>query len=502
MSSVLLAVVSVLVGVASGLEPPSFLTVGGLRFPLSAALAARGAERQLASAEAAGLPAIPNRSSPTEMLIGTKTSYPFSFPAGGNRSVRGKFVADSVGPHQYSGYSWELFSRFLFPLAQTFGSNFTTFRIVPFANNDEILRAVSLGLVDAGHAAITKTTQREALVDFTTGWFDTGLALMTRTVTGIPVDQAIATISAVGGVLASTIALILAAVLSMSIALFILERAVPGPRPVMRKGCFSGIKDSGVLIMLLLANVQVRIPSGMLSRPVATLCSISSSFLTIVVTAVATVALQSAASSVAITGFSDLSGKTLVMPAATTAAAYVDRNGVGITVTTTQTLDEALERFAAGEGDAMLYDQPILTAFIGTDAAETGRKRFSVVGQVVERQQYGIALNPAFGEDLRKAFDRAILAVYGTNEVAEMRARWLYTDEAATATSAIDSATSSPSSITEFLRDNFVSIAVLPAAPGSGASRPSTSAAAWLATAAWTPPQRPAGRALLQAGPE
>lgn len=32
--------------------------------------------------------------------------------------------------------------RFLFPLAQTFGSNFTTFRIVPFANNDEILRAV------------------------------------------------------------------------------------------------------------------------------------------------------------------------------------------------------------------------------------------------------------------------------------------------------------------------------------------------------------------------
>ena len=284
---------------------------------------------------------------------------------------------------------------------------------------------------------------------------------MTRTVTGIPVDQAIATISAVGGVLASTIALILAAVLSMSIALFILERAVPGPRPVMRKGCFSGIKDSGVLIMLLLANVQVRIPSGMLSRPVATLCSISSSFLTIVVTAVATVALQSAASSVAITGFSDLSGKTLVMPAATTAAAYVDRNGVGITVTTTQTLDEALERFAAGEGDAMLYDQPILTAFIGTDAAETGRKRFSVIGQVVERQQYGIALNPAFGEDLRKAFDRAILAVYGTNEVAEMRARWLYTDEAATATSAIDSATSSPSSITEFLRDNFVSIAVL-----------------------------------------
>lgn len=110
MSRVLLAV-AVLVGVAAGLEPPSFLTVGGLRFPLLAGHARSGAVRQLASTEAAGLPPIPNRSSPTEMLIGTKTSFPFSFPADGNRSVRGRFVADSVGPHQYTGYSWELFSR-------------------------------------------------------------------------------------------------------------------------------------------------------------------------------------------------------------------------------------------------------------------------------------------------------------------------------------------------------------------------------------------------------
>ena len=121
--------------------------------------------------------------------------------------------------------------RFLFPLAQDYGCNYTTYRVVQFANNDQMLRAVvrlrlagrpcarrkrgacraviqasraspaalaqtavcrscrpkqpkpfpplrpipvhktqTLGLVDAGHAALTKNIQRAEIVDFTTGW--------------------------------------------------------------------------------------------------------------------------------------------------------------------------------------------------------------------------------------------------------------------------------------------------------------------------------------------
>tara|TARA_Y100000780_G_scaffold190674_1_gene178465 strand:- start:433 stop:972 length:540 start_codon:yes stop_codon:yes gene_type:complete len=179
---------------------------------------------------------------------------------------------------------------------------------------------------------------------------------MTRTSTGIPVDQAVATLTAATGVITSVVALVASAVLAMSIALFVLERAVPGPRPVMRKGCCSGIKDSGVLIMLLLAHVPVRIPSGMLSRPVAAMCSVSSSVLTIVVTAIATVALQSATNAADVTGIADLAGKSLLVPVASTAATFLDRNFLGAHVTPTATIDEALDRFRGGEGDAILYD--------------------------------------------------------------------------------------------------------------------------------------------------
>lgn len=35
--------------------------------------------------------------------------------------------------------------RYLFPLAQDYGCNYTTYRVVKFANNDQMLRAVVRG---------------------------------------------------------------------------------------------------------------------------------------------------------------------------------------------------------------------------------------------------------------------------------------------------------------------------------------------------------------------
>jgi len=54
---------------------------------------------------------IPNRSSPTEMLIGTKPSFPFSYIAGSRADAPVKFVTKAAGTVQYSGYSWELWDR-------------------------------------------------------------------------------------------------------------------------------------------------------------------------------------------------------------------------------------------------------------------------------------------------------------------------------------------------------------------------------------------------------
>ncbi|KAA0153064.1 hypothetical protein FNF31_06527 [Cafeteria roenbergensis] len=412
---------------------------------------------------------IPNRSSPTELLIGTKIATPFSFPASAASVASGQFVANSVGPTKFSGFSWELWDRFLFPLATRYGSNFSTYRIVQFANNDQMLRAVMLGRVDAGHAALTKNIERAEIVDFTTGWFDTGLAIMTRTMSGVSLGQAMSTVNSIGGVIGAAAFLLVAGLLSMALGLFILERSMPGPRPVMRKGFAAGCRDSLLLTTQLLVGASARIPSGTLSRPVATCCTLGASVLKIVVTAIVTVSLQAAASSMAVSSFSDLSGKTMLMPEATTGEIYVNRNGVGITMIPAENIDSALVRFAAGESEAMLYDQPILSAFIGRDAVTNGAKRFALVGEILERQQYGIALTPGL-DNLRKSLDKAILAVYGTTEVAELRARWLYTEEANAAAKTTNEVSAS-SSMMDFITDN-----VQPQLPGAAASTPNSQA--------------------------
>ena len=276
---------------------------------------------------------------------------------------------------------------------------------------------------------------------------------MTRTMSGVSVSQAMSTFESIGGVAASLLALIAAGIVAMALAIFILERALPGPRPVMRKGCFAGIRDSGLLATQLLVGASARVPSGSLSRPVATCCSLASSLLTIVVTAIVTVSLQSASSATVVENFADLSGKTMLMPEATSAESFVNRNGVGIKLIPTASIGSALERFQAGEADSMLYDQPILSAFIGNDASEFGSKRFALVGELMERQQYGIALNPHLPDLVRESLDKAILAVYGTTEVADLRARWLYTNEVNAAIPALSSA-SGTTSMMEFLGDN------------------------------------------------
>jgi len=262
-------------------------------------------------------------------------------------------------------------------------------------------------------------------------------------------------VNSVVGIIVNGGALLIVSIVAMAIALFILERAAPGPRPVMRRGCFAGVRDSASLITQVLSGVGVRMPSGVLSGPAATVCSVSSALMTIVFTALATVALQSAAQFIAVDGFDDLAGKTVVMPRATTAETYVRTNGVGVKLRSTVTLDEAFDLFAGGTGDAMVYDKPILSSFVARDKLTAGSARFAVVGSVFERQQYGIAFDKALSDGTVNAFDKAILAVYGSDEVAKLRQTWLGEDVPSAASD------SGSSSITDFLSNNFWSIAFM-----------------------------------------
>lgn len=111
MRAALLATVaaSALFSLAAANLGPDFLHIAGMAFPTGplSEPARQGRGLQL---DTAFLADIPNRTSPSEFLIGTKIVAPFSFPVD-PAEAGGRFVTDSVGPTKFSGYSWELWDK-------------------------------------------------------------------------------------------------------------------------------------------------------------------------------------------------------------------------------------------------------------------------------------------------------------------------------------------------------------------------------------------------------
>jgi hypothetical protein len=267
--------------------------------------------------------------------------------------------------------------------------------------------------------------------------------------------QALNTLQGTGAIFFNLLALMVIAVVMMAVVLFTLERTSPGSRPVIRKGCCTGLKDSGVLIMLLLAGVDIRLPSGRCSRPAGAMCSMCSGLLAIMVTAMSTVVLQSASNTFSIQSFADLSGKTVIAVGGTTGEQYVNANGINVETSPVATVDDMFARFENGEGDALFYDKPILSAFIARDTAAMGSERFALRGQIHLQQQYGIAMAPTLSAEAKEAVDRAILSFYGSDEFRVLQARWL----GVSLESSVEQSTD-PTTITRFLEDYFWLIAI------------------------------------------
>jgi ABC-type amino acid transport substrate-binding protein len=104
-----------------------------------------------------------------------------------------------------------------------------------------------------------------------------------------------------------------------------------------------------------------------------------------------------------ISGVDDLYDRRVLTAGASTSAAYLDDKLVRHE--TVPTVDEALERLASGEADAVVYDLPILRYLVSEGHAEDLR----VLPNVLARQDYGIALPE--GSLLREQLNREILRI-------------------------------------------------------------------------------------------
>lgn len=264
----------------------------------------------------------------------------------------------------------------------------------------EMLDAVDRGEVTAAAAALTITSERERLIDFSHPYFTSGLGV------AVPVREQMTWISALGRVASGPFLHSLAALLGILALLgalvWLAERrhnAQFAKRPV--QGIGSGIWWSAVTMTTV--GYGDKAPVTPLGRTIALVWMFASVILISSVTAAIASSLTVGELDQTLTGLEDLHGKRVLTAEGSSSAAFLTEELVRHD--RVATIEQALDALAAGRADAVVYDVPILRYLINANH----RGELRVLPTLLSRQDYGIAL-PA-GSTLREELNRQILTI-------------------------------------------------------------------------------------------
>lgn len=120
-----------------------------------------------------------------------------------------------------------------------------------------------------------------------------------------------------------------------------------------------------------------------------------------------------------ITGVEDLEGLTIATRLGSTSADYIENNIEGATANTYEQLDQAYLSVEGGGSDAVLYDAPNVEYYIQT----TGDDSLKIVGELLEAQDYGIAVSQG-NEELLAAMNEALAGMIEDGTYAEIYEKW------------------------------------------------------------------------------
>ena len=284
------------------------------------------------------------------------------------------------GAAHYSGFSIELWDE----VARRNGwaTSYQWYDTLPALLDD-----VTASKIDVAIAGISITREREARLDFTYPMFNAGLQVLAAQRS----DQSL--LDRLGTFVSPTLGLYLVGLIAV---MFLAGNVVWLFQRQHRY--FAGV---GHGMFKAAAIGLVGEPEHPISRAVSVVWIVLGICFVSMFTATLTTELTVQQITGNIRGVSDLVGKQVVTVKGSTAAAYlterrIDFDGV-------DTVEEAFARLDGAEADAMVFDAPVLQHHVQV----TGSDRLALVGNVFQREDYGIAL-PA-GSALRKSINATLL---------------------------------------------------------------------------------------------
>jgi ABC-type amino acid transport substrate-binding protein len=341
-----------------------------------------------AAQPAAAEPAVPT--TPKKLRVYTKPIEPFAFQKDGKDL----------------GFSLDLWDR----IARELG---VEYELHWDKTVGEVVEHVKNGDADVGIAAISITSERERAIDFTTPFYESGLAILTRA-EGKGVLALMKETFWTTGTLKGAL-IILALLLVCAHLVWLFERknnAEQFPAPYGK-----GIWESSwwAISTILSGGCDAKGPNHVAGRIFGGIwmltCIIVITYFTAAITTVMTVSqLQSD-----INGPEDLPGKKVATVQGSTAEKYLKAHGAK--VTSFENIDGAFAAMDDKKVVAVVYDEPILSYRVKV----AGTPGQTVVG-LFERQNYGIGLQP--GSPLRKEINTILLRFAEEGVLDELRAKW------------------------------------------------------------------------------
>jgi len=335
---------------------------------------------------------------PQTLRVATKPFEPFVYSP-----------AQKGGP--FSGFSIELWAKISQELgvkSELYGTTSVT----------ELMEQVHTGKAEVAIAGVTITAARERLADFSHPFFESGLRIM------VAGDQEGSFTDLISSVLSPALLkvfgfLLLLIVVAAHFLWFFERRRNPEmfPAPYFR-GIWEAIWWAAVTATTV--GYGDRTPRGAPGRIVALVWMFSGIILISFFTATVTSALTVKQIEGTINSPADLVGRLVGTASGSTTVGFLEKQGVRVAeYPDIKAAYVALER---GELDAVVYDWPNLVNYAKRD----GRGKVRVVGEVFEKQSYGIALR--HGSPYRERINQAILSLKEKGIYQELYNSWFALD--------------------------------------------------------------------------
>ena len=281
----------------------------------------------------------------------------------------------------------------------------------------EQLDAVRNGQGDLAITGISITEEREATLDFSMPYFRSGLQILTPATGsgGWVSPMSILRQAFSSPIFYQTLAGLAVLILIVGHIFWLLERRRNPDFPASYlKGVWEGIWYT--VVTLVTVGYGDRTAKTIVGRLVAMSWMFLSLLLVAGFTANITSQLTLSQFQGLIQGPGDLPGKRIATVSGSTAARYLDERKLGYTGV--DVVEDAYMLLADGQVDAVVYDGPVLRYY----ELNEGQGKVQVVGEMFERQYYGIALPEDTSQ--RELLNRTMLSIVEDGTYDRLLTRW------------------------------------------------------------------------------